>query len=309
VPVVSAELLLMLMPLAAVIAILLGWQQQRLADAKRDNMAMRRAMLPLDAAFDHVPVGQAVLDLDLRYVRINRLLADINGLPAEDHIGKSIHDVIPEIAPAADIRIRHVMTTGLPLVDFVFEAATAALPHQRRTWRESVHPLYDRNEAMIGVTVVVEDITEQRRLAAALLDSQRREQRRTVELEGLMQAAPAALFLATDRECRRVKANPAAERLLRLRRGENPLHDTPGGRAFAVYAGATLLALDQLPLLRAAATGEEIRDETLTVRFADDDRLHVVINAVPLRDETGEVVGVAAGFIEAPAQAKAEIDA
>jgi PAS domain S-box-containing protein len=307
VPVVSAELLLMLMPLAAVIAILLGWQQQRLADAKRDNMAMRRAMLPLDAAFDHVPVGQAVLDLDLRYVRINRLLADINGLPAEDHIGKSIHDVIPEIAPAADVRIRHVMTTGLPLVDFVFEAATAALPHQRRTWRESVHPLYDRNEAMIGVTVVVEDITEQRRLAAALLDSQRREQRRTVELEGLMQAAPAALFLATDRECRRVKANPVAERLLRLRRGEHPLDGNAGGRA--IYAGASLLALDQLPLLRAAATGEEIRGETLTVRFADDERLDVVINAVPLRDEAGDVVGAVAGFVEAPARAKAEIDA
>jgi hypothetical protein len=75
-----------------------------------------------------------------------------------------------------------------------------------------------------------------------------------------------------------------------------------------VYAGATLLALDQLPLLR-AATGEEIRNEALTVRFSDDERLHVVINAVPLRDEAGEVVGAVAGFIEAPARAKAEIDA
>jgi hypothetical protein len=67
-----------------------------------------------------------------------------------------------------------------------------------------------------------------------------------------------------------------------------------------VYAGGTLLALDQLPLQRAAATGEEVRDETLTVRFADDERLHVVINALPLRDEAGEVVGAVAGFVEAP---------
>ncbi len=299
-PVVSAELLLMLMPLAAVIAILLGWQQQRLADARRDRLETHRAILTLEAAFAHVPVGLAVLDLDLRYLRINRLLAEINGLPVEDHIGKSIHDTVPEIAPAAELRIRQVMTTGTSILGSEFEGATPAQPHVRRVWRESIYPVIDRNGAILGVTVVVEEITEQQRLAGALQDSQRREQRRTSELEGLMQAAPAALFVASDRECRRVKANPAAERLLRLRRGEHPVPDDRSNRAFAVYAGGTLLALDQLPLQRAAATGEEVRDEPLTLRFADDDRLHVVINALPLRDEAGEVVGAVAGFVEAP---------
>jgi PAS domain S-box-containing protein len=299
VPVVSAELLLMLMPLAAVIAILLGWQQQRLADARRDSLDMRRAVLTLEAAFTHVPVGLAVLDRDLRYVRINRLLAEINGLPVEDHIGKSIHDAIPEIAPAAELRIRQVMTSGISLLGSVFEGATPAQPHARRVWRESIYPIIDGDGVTLGVAVVIEEITEQQRLAGALQDSQRREQRRTSELEGLMQAAPAALFLASDRECRRVKANPAAERTLRLRRGENPMPDAPDNRAFAVYADSTLLALDQLPLQR-AATGEEVRDQTLTVRFADDERLHVVINALPLRDEAGEVVGAVAGFVEAP---------
>jgi PAS domain S-box-containing protein len=290
----------MLMPLAAVIAILLGWQQQRLADARRDRLDAVRAILTLEAAFTHVPVGLAVLDLDLRYVRINRLLAEINGLPVEDHAGKSIHDVIPEIAPSAEPRIRQVMTSGIAILGSVFEGATPAQPHMRRVWRESIYPVIDDNGAMLGVTVVVEEITEQQRLAGALQDSQRREQRRTSELEGLMQAAPAALFVASDRECRRIKANPAAERLLRLRRGENPVSDERGNRAFAIYAGNTLLALDQLPLYRAAATGEEVRDETLTVRFADDERLQVVINALPLRDEAGDVVGAVAGFVEVP---------
>lgn len=306
-PVVSAELLLMLMPLAAVIAILLGRQQQRLTEVERESMGMHRAMLTLEAAFDHVPVGLAVVDLDLRYVRVNRLLAEFNALPAEDHIGKSIYEFIPEIASAVEDRIHQVAASGRSIAGTVLEGATAAEPHLRRTWRESMHPLYDRNAALLGVTIFIEDITEQRRLAGALQDSQRREQRRTSELEGLMQAAPAALFVATDRECRRVKANAAAERLLRLRRGEHPVPDAVGGRAFSVYAGATLLALDQLPLQRAATTGEEIRNEPLTVRFSDDERLHVVINALPLRDEAGEVVGAVAGFVEAPVSG-AEID-
>jgi PAS domain S-box-containing protein len=289
----------MLMPLAAVIAILLGWQQQRLADARRDSLDMHRALLNLEAAFAHVPVGLTVLDLDLRFVRINRLLAEINGQSVDDHIGKSIHDVIPEIAHTAELRIRQVMASGTPSLGFVFDNATPAQPYLRRVWRESIYPVIDRNGATLGVTVVVEDITEEQRLAGALQDSQRREQRRTNELEGLMQAAPAALFVASDRECRRVKANPAAERLLRLRRGEIPVSDGRGGRAFAVYEGNRQLALDQLPLQRAAATGEEVRGEALTVRFANDDRLQIVINALPLRDEAGEVVGAVAGFVEA----------
>lgn len=300
-PVASAELLLLLMPLAAVVAILLGRQQQRLADAERDGRDVRRTALTLEAAFNHVPVGLALLDLDLRYVRLNRLLADINGLPVEDHIGKSIHDVVPEIAPAAEVRLRQVMATGRPIVGSVFEGATPAQPHARRVWRESLHPVYDRDDTLLGVTVVVEEITEQRRLAGALQDSQRREQRRTSELEGVMQAAPAALFIASDRECRRIKANPAAERLLRLHNGDCPRPDIRGGRAFAVYAGSTLLGLDELPLQRAAATGEEVRGEALTVRFSDDERMHVVINAVPVRDDAGEVVGAVAAFVEAAA--------
>ena len=113
-PVVSAELLLMLMPLAAVIAILLGLQQQHLADARRDSLDTHRAVLTLEAAFAHVPVGLAVLDLDLRYVRINRLLADINGLPVEDHIGKSIHDAIPEIAPPPNCASARSCRPGRP---------------------------------------------------------------------------------------------------------------------------------------------------------------------------------------------------
>jgi PAS domain S-box-containing protein len=309
VPVASAELLLLLMPLAAVIAVVLARQQQRLADVSRAAADLRRATLELEAMLEHAPVGIAVLDRDLRYVRLNRLLADINGLPSADHIGKSIHDIVPDVAAAAEAPFRQVIQTGQPILGLTFEGTTPAQPNVRRWWREDVYPRFDHDGNLLGVTVTAVEITEQRRLAGALQDSQRREQRRTSELEGLMRAAPAALFLASDRECRRVKANPVAERLLRLRHGEHPLPDAPGGRAFAMDAGATLLALDQLPLQRAATTGEEIRGETLTVRFADDERLQVVINALPLRDETGEVVGAVAGFVEAPAHAKAGIDA
>jgi PAS domain S-box-containing protein len=290
---------MMLTPLAAVIAILLGRQQQRLVTIDREAADLRRTALDIEAMLEHAPVGLAVLDCDLRFVRLNRLMAEMNGLAIEEHIGKSIYDIVPDVAPAAVAQFRQVMQTGQSLLGLTFEGTTAAHPTVRRAWREDVHPRYDRDGNLLGLTVTATEITEQQRLANALRDSVRREQRRTSELEGLMQAAPAALCIASDRECRRVKANPAAERLLRLRRGESPSLSGPGEPPFAVHAGATQLAFDQLPLQR-AATGEEIHDEALTLCFADDDHLHLVVSALPLRDETGEIVGAVAGFVETP---------
>jgi PAS domain-containing protein len=294
---------MMLMPLAAVIAILLGRQQQRLAAVDREVANLRRAALDMETMLEHAPAGLAVLDCDLRYVRLNSVLAEMNGLAIDEHIGKSIQDIVPDIAPAAEGPMRQVMQTGQSLLGLTFDGTTAAHPTVRRAWRADFHPRYDRDANLLGVTLIVLEITEQQRLANALRDSMRREQRRTSELEGLMQASPAALCIASDRECRRVKVNPAAERLLRLNRGESASLSEPGEQAFTVYAGATQLTFDQLPLQRAAARGEAIHDEALTLRFGDGDHVHVVVSARPVRDEAGEVIGAVAGFVETPASA------
>ena len=37
----------------------------------------------LDVIFERAPIGLALLGIDLRYVRVNDRLAEINGLPAE----------------------------------------------------------------------------------------------------------------------------------------------------------------------------------------------------------------------------------
>jgi PAS domain S-box-containing protein len=288
------------MPLAAVIAILLGRQQQRLVVLEREAAGLRRAAQDMEDMLEHAPVGIAVLDCDLRYVRLNRLLAEMNGLSVEEHIGRSIHDIVPDVAPAAEGPIRQVMQSGQSILGLTLEGTTPAHPTVRRIWREDIHPRFDQDGTLLGVTATVIEITEQQRLAGALQESMQRAQRRASELDGVMRTAPAALCIASDRECRRVKVNPAAERLLRLRRGASPVSGSAGTRPFTVYAGATQLALDQLPLQRAAC-GEEIRDEIMTMRFAEDDVLHVAVNAIPLRDEAGDIVGAVAGFSEIPA--------
>ena len=42
----------------------------------------------LDALFDQAPIGLGFWDRELRYVRLNAALAEMNGVPREAHIGR-----------------------------------------------------------------------------------------------------------------------------------------------------------------------------------------------------------------------------
>src|SRR5206468_520309 len=50
----------------------------------------------VDAVFAAAPVGLAFMDANFHYVRVNDALARINGLPADEHFGRSLRDVLGE---------------------------------------------------------------------------------------------------------------------------------------------------------------------------------------------------------------------
>lgn len=294
----SEEILLMLMPVAAVAAILLARQQQRLAALGSEARRLRRTLLDLDALFEQVPLGMAVFDTEGRFIRVNTLLADINGMSVDDHIGKRLRDVVPGVADASEAAFQQVLQSRRPVIGMVFDGTTEAHPERKRTWRLSVHPVFEDGEKLLGVSVAVEDITEHQRLTGALRDSEQRERRRAAELESVMDTAPVGIFIAHDRACRDVTANATGRRLLRLGPGESPSVTGPGIRPFDIYADGEYLEPERLPLQRAAASGEETWGRELVTRFSGGGQMHVVMNAVPLRDERGRVVGAAAAFMD-----------
>jgi PAS domain S-box-containing protein len=300
--VLGFETQLLALLVAAIALVLLAVQTRRLRQARADADNWRAALFEMEVAYDQAPLGLTVLDRDLRYVRINRMLAELNGKSAADHIGNSIQDVVPDVAPVVDPIFREVMRTGVPAMDLQFEAMTEAQPAVMRAFRESAYPVRDASGNIIGVTVSVEDITEQHRLLSALHESEQRERLRVNELESVMDATPAAIFIAHDTACRNVTANAQASRLLRMPRGSNPSLSVPGEHRFRVYANGAELRADQLPLQVAAATGLDVIGSELELRFDDGSALHVLMNAVPLRGNDGALIGSAAAFVDITAQ-------
>ena len=138
----------------------------------RETQAARREALDslavVDAVFAAAPVGLAFMDTNFRYVRVNAALARINGLPAEQHAGRSLRDVLgEELARTIEPYHRHVLETGEAILDLAVEGRTAAAPDETRNWLVSYYPVREASDQAIGVGVVITDVTERERARAA----------------------------------------------------------------------------------------------------------------------------------------------
>ena len=114
-------------------------------------------------AFKDAPVGLCYFDAELRYVQINDYLAKINGLPVEEHIGKTVIEVLPEIAAAGvEKELRKVRESGDPVIQGIVTAETPAHPEERHTFMHDYHAVRSNGGDIIGVSCCVLDITDLR---------------------------------------------------------------------------------------------------------------------------------------------------
>ncbi|MGI5430341.1 PAS domain-containing protein [Streptomyces sp. CA-179760] len=60
------------------------------------------------------PIGLGMLDTDLRYISVNPAEERMNGVPAAEHIGHHIHEVLPFLDESFEAAMREVLATGTP---------------------------------------------------------------------------------------------------------------------------------------------------------------------------------------------------
>jgi PAS domain S-box-containing protein len=133
------------------------------------------AAAALDALFDAAPLGLGIWDRELRFVRVNASLAQMNGLPPEAHIGFTPRELLPDIAgiDALMERWRAIIATGEPWLDVEVHGGTPANSDKQRSWREHFFPIHSGDQ-VVGIGAVVEETTERDRVEAALRASEAR---------------------------------------------------------------------------------------------------------------------------------------
>jgi PAS domain S-box-containing protein len=116
----------------------------------------------LNALFATAPFGLIFFDRDLRYQRVNRALATMNGLTPEQHVGKTVAELLPHITEKGrDEVFREVLDTRKP-VEFEEVGETPAAPGEQRHWLASYYPVTLRDE-LLGIGAIVLEITERKR--------------------------------------------------------------------------------------------------------------------------------------------------
>ncbi len=106
------------------------------------------------------PVGLCYFDTDLRFLYINEWLARINGLSVETHLGKTIDELLKDVAAGVVPQLRHVLQTGEPIIKGEVETDTPAHPGELRHYMHNYYPDKSEDGTVVGVSCVVQDISE-----------------------------------------------------------------------------------------------------------------------------------------------------
>ncbi|MHB8901268.1 MAG: PAS domain-containing protein, partial [Thermoguttaceae bacterium] len=145
-----------------------------ITERKRAEELARERLAELEDLYRNAPVGLCVLDRALRFLRINQRLAEINGVPAVDHIGKTVRELMPQLADAVEPGLHNVLETGQPKLDVEIVSQTPAVPGVPRSWMEQWLPIRDGDGQVTGLNIVVEETTERKRAEEALRESEQR---------------------------------------------------------------------------------------------------------------------------------------
>ncbi len=135
------------------------WQEAEARLHETEERA-RLQLIELEAIYTTAPVGLFVLDRDLRFLRLNDRLAEMNGLPVAAHLGRRVREVVPDLADEAEPLFQGVLDRGEPLLNIQLSGETASQPGVHRHWREHYYPMRDASGQVIGINGVVEEITE-----------------------------------------------------------------------------------------------------------------------------------------------------
>jgi PAS domain S-box-containing protein len=250
---------------------------ERTRELERANAALRasearvRAQLDeLETLYHTAPIGLALLDPELRFVRVNEALAEINGPSVAEHLGRLAWEVVPDLRAAAEPRLRRVLATGEPVRDLVVQGETPRAPGVTRDWVEQFYPLKDETGRVVAIGIICREVTEWRRAEAARRESEAR-------FRQLIEAAPDAVLIHRDFAI--TFANPGAAKLFGLAEPGQLL-----GRTITDF-----FAEEDLPAIRARtrqalAEGRALPPHRRRLRRADGGWVPVESTGVAIED-------------------------
>jgi PAS domain S-box-containing protein len=256
------------------------------ADERRGLDALRRSEARLEAVLESTADSVATMDRSWRFTYLNgRAQAQIGG--GRDLLGTTLWEAFPEVAGTPFERAyRDAAEHGRPT------RAEAFYEPLGRWFEVDIHPSPD------GLSVFFRDVTDRRRAADALTESEER-------LRAVLEQMPVGVAVA---------AAPSGELLFHNARAieiiGHPLLESSGHAGYARYGALhedlTPYAPEEYPIARAVLRGETVEREHMLYRRGDGRPTRLEVSAAPIRDASGAVVLAVSTFEDVSERLAAE---
>jgi PAS domain S-box-containing protein len=227
----------------------------------------------LEALYRAANAGLALLDRDLRYVRMNERLAAMNGAPPEAHLGRTVREMVPALADEIERVLSGVFATGEPVVGALIDGQTATRPGVARSWTCDVVPIKCHDGSVRSALVVVRETGLSR------------------PEETLANARLAAIVESADEAI-------ASKTLDGIVTSWNPAAETLFGYTAAEILGRHISVLaapgreDEMPaILERIRRGEKVERYETVRRRKDGSLVEIALTVSPIRDESGVLIG------------------
>jgi PAS domain S-box-containing protein len=238
---------------------------QKVDELEESKRHAAESLTLLETLQQAAPVGFGFVDREFRMVRINDTLAAVNGRPREEQLGCPVAEIIPGLWPELERIYRHVLDTGQAVVNREMAGRPPARPDEVRHWLASHYPVR-LNDEVIGIGLVVVDITERRQA----------EEFRSVVMENMAEG-----LYAMDEHGRLTFINAAASQMLGWTADElrgKPAHAT----IHFQHADGSPFPAEECDILRVRKSGESIAVPSDAFTRKDGTILPVAYSAAPL---------------------------
>jgi two-component system cell cycle sensor histidine kinase/response regulator CckA len=138
-------------------------------------LEQEKAFKLLDVVLNSAPVGFALLDRDLRYLRVNEALAQLNGHPAAKHFGRAVGELQPELGDDRKAMLQRVLDERRSIVDVDLLRPGERRGAMERQLRAIFFPVAVGDGPPLGIGMFLAETTERRGLEAQLQQAQKME--------------------------------------------------------------------------------------------------------------------------------------
>jgi PAS domain S-box-containing protein len=253
---------------------------QNITSVRRAEETARERLAEIESIYRNAPVGLSFIDADLRYLRVNQAIADMNGVSIDQVVGKTYRDLSPDTADAAEPFLRDLIRRGEPVRNLETVSRPPADPAEDHHYLLNMEPVRNEQGEIIGHMTAVQDVTELRR-------AERAATQRLSELEILYENTPTGLCRMDPDLCI-IHLNPLFAQLC-----ERPIRQLAGAAVVEVLppkiAGQLLPQLEYVRHSGASSASLQIRGP---VPGSAQREYTWIAHSHPTRSPDGEVTGL-----------------